>query len=204
VKSLASSRDLLVAGAFAMTGGFFAVQAGQLTLYADGVPGPGFFPLVWSVLTLLFAAVLAAKPVLSARRRQPDPARRRAAEPAQAGQTADRRSADTGALADGGRVDGGRVDGGRNAVIGTEPADAGRIGVGRALAAWGVAVLSVALLSAAGFVTAMVLLTALLLLGVEQDRRLSAICVALLLPPACHVLFALLLQVRLPQGPFGF
>jgi hypothetical protein len=186
VKSLASSRDLLVAGAFAMTGGFFAIRAGQLALYADGVPGPGFFPLVLSVLTLLFAAVLAARPVLSARRRQPDPARRPAVEPArtgrtgQTGRTADR-PVDTGALVDGGRIE-----------------------VRRALAVWGVAALSVALLSAVGFVAAMVLLTALLLLGVEQDRRLSAICVALLLPPACHVLFALLLKVRLPQGPFGF
>ncbi|MGP4017720.1 tripartite tricarboxylate transporter TctB family protein [Saccharopolyspora sp. 5N708] len=59
------------------------------------------------------------------------------------------------------------------------------------------------LMSLVGFVAAMVLLVGLLLLGMERRRDRVSIISVVAVPVAFYVLFAVLLDVRLPDGPFG-
>jgi putative tricarboxylic transport membrane protein len=54
-----------------------------------------------------------------------------------------------------------------------------------------------------GFVAAMVLLVGLLLLGMERRRDRASIVSVVAVPVVFYVLFAVLLDVRLPAGPFG-
>ncbi len=54
-----------------------------------------------------------------------------------------------------------------------------------------------------GFVAAMVLLVALLLLGMERRRDRVSVASVVAVPAAFYVLFAVLLDVRLPVGVFG-
>jgi putative tricarboxylic transport membrane protein len=54
-----------------------------------------------------------------------------------------------------------------------------------------------------GFLVAMVLLVAALMLGIERRRGPAAIATIVLTPVLAYLLFAVLLQVPLPTGLFG-
>jgi len=76
--------------------------------------------------------------------------------------------------------------------------------LGRALAVWLALVFAAFALQSVGFVVTSVVLIAVLLLGVERLRTRGALLTVILLPVACYAIFVLLLQVRLPAGPWGF
>lgn len=59
------------------------------------------------------------------------------------------------------------------------------------------------LLTPIGFVPAMMVMVAVLLLGIERLRNLQVLAVILVLPVAVYLLFAVLLGVPLPAGPLG-
>jgi putative tricarboxylic transport membrane protein len=59
------------------------------------------------------------------------------------------------------------------------------------------------LMPVVGFVAAMVLLVGLLLLGMERRSDRVSIASVVAVPVVFYVLFAVLLDVRLPDGPFG-
>lgn len=74
----------------------------------------------------------------------------------------------------------------------------------RAGGVWLVLVVGVALTGLIGFLLAMIVVAALLLLVVERSRSIGSLVTVVALPAACYLLFAVLLDVRLPTGPFGF
>lgn len=55
-----------------------------------------------------------------------------------------------------------------------------------------------------GFVAAMIVLVAVLLLGVERLRSLPAVLAIVAVPIGFFVLFDVVLRVPLPEGPLGF
>jgi Tripartite tricarboxylate transporter TctB family len=68
---------------------------------------------------------------------------------------------------------------------------------------WAALLGSSLLMPLVGFVAAMVLLVGLLLLGMERRRDRASIASVVAVPVVFYVLFAVLLDVRLPAGPFG-
>jgi putative tricarboxylic transport membrane protein len=68
---------------------------------------------------------------------------------------------------------------------------------------WAALLGSSLLMPVVGFVAAMALLVGLLLLGMERRRDRGAIVSVVAAPVAFYVLFAVLLDVRLPAGVFG-
>ncbi|MPZ60509.1 MAG: hypothetical protein GEU93_04270 [Propionibacteriales bacterium] len=73
----------------------------------------------------------------------------------------------------------------------------------RSLGLW-VAVMAAALLvGSLGFLLTMFLLVAVILFVIERRRGLSSVITAIAVPLLVWLLFAELLQVRLPAGPFG-
>jgi hypothetical protein len=167
-------RELTTAAAFALLAVVFIVAGRGLALEARGIPGPGLFPLLVAATTLVFSAALVVSAVVAPHRAP--------AVPVEAG--------DDGS-------------GGAAAEIedAEEPDGASRWR--RPMFLW-VALLGCSLLmTAVGFLAAMVLLVGILLVGMERRRdRLSYLSVVAV-PVAFYVLFALLLDVRLPTGPFG-
>jgi putative tricarboxylic transport membrane protein len=72
----------------------------------------------------------------------------------------------------------------------------------RSLGLWIALIASVALVEFIGFILAMVLLVAIVLLGIERRRGLATFATIILIPLLVYLLFASLLQVPLPTG-FG-
>lgn len=148
-------RELTTAATFALLAVVFLVGGSGLAFEARGVPGPGLFPFLVAVTTLVFSAALAGTTLLARRAATPD----------------DEVAAETGWR--------------RPAFL------------------W-VALLGCSLLMpVVGFVAAMVLLVGLLLLGMERRRDRVSIVSVVAVPVAFFVLFAVLLDVRLPAGVFG-
>ena len=73
----------------------------------------------------------------------------------------------------------------------------------RSLGLWIAILVAVLAVGVAGFLVAMVLLVAVLMLGIERRRSPSAIATIVLTPLLAYLLFAQLLQVPLPTGLFG-
>jgi putative tricarboxylic transport membrane protein len=143
-------RDLTTAAAFALLAVVFLIGGSGLAFETRGVPGPGLFPFLVAVATLVFSAALGGATLVS----QP----RAASEP----------------------------------VAWRRPAFLWAALLGCSL-----------LMPVVGFVAAMALLVALLLLGMERRRDRASIVSVLAVPVAFYLLFAVLLDVRLPAGVFG-
>ncbi len=73
----------------------------------------------------------------------------------------------------------------------------------RALGVWITIAVGVVLMPLAGFVWAMLALTAILLLGIEGLRSWRALATVVMVPLSFYLLFGVLLDVRLPAGVFG-
>lgn len=74
----------------------------------------------------------------------------------------------------------------------------------RSMIVWLAILIAVLLLELVGFLLTSAALIAALLFGVERLRSLGALLTVILIPLACYFLFVVLLQVRLPAGPWGF
>lgn len=79
-----------------------------------------------------------------------------------------------------------------------------RTELGRAMTVWLAIVIASAVIDLVGFLVTSAVLIALLLLGVERLRTWRAIMTVFLIPVVLYAVFALLLRVRLPTGPWGF
>lgn len=77
-------------------------------------------------------------------------------------------------------------------------------GTGRVLIGWLAVMVSAALLQPAGFVVSYMVLTAFLIVVVFRQTWRAAALVSVSSAAAFWVLFVLLLNVRLPAGPWGF
>jgi putative tricarboxylic transport membrane protein len=75
---------------------------------------------------------------------------------------------------------------------------------GRSMLAWFGLLAAILLLDKIGFVAASAGLIAWLLLGLEKLRSLPAVLSIVLIPTVFYAIFALLLRVPLPTGPWGF
>lgn len=78
-----------------------------------------------------------------------------------------------------------------------------RTQAGRSLGLWIAILVAVLAVDVVGFLAAMVLLVAVLMLGIERARSVPAIATIVLTPLLAYLLFAQLLQVPLPAGLFG-
>jgi putative tricarboxylic transport membrane protein len=78
-----------------------------------------------------------------------------------------------------------------------------RAQVTRSLSVWLATAGAVLLVSIIGFVLAMFVLAAVLVLGLEGKRNLTGIAVVILIPVLTYLFFSVLLQVSLPAGMFG-
>ena len=73
----------------------------------------------------------------------------------------------------------------------------------RALSLWGVVMAAALLVGPLGFPLAMLLLVGVVLFVIEGRRGLGAVLTTITIPLLSWLLFAELLQVPLPAGPFG-
>lgn len=168
--------DLLVAAAFAVLAIVFLVEGRGLPFESRGIPGPGLFPFLLSVTILGFSAVLT---LLTLRR----PARTRATVTAGAADVAPVAMADDTGIDD--------VDEGE-----------GPPSLFRSLGLWALVLAVSVSLPVLGFLPAMLLLTGVLLVGMERRRDIASLVTVVAVPVAIYLLFAALLDVRLPTGIF--
>jgi hypothetical protein len=73
----------------------------------------------------------------------------------------------------------------------------------RSMGIWGALLVTSLLVELIGFLLAMVLLVAAILLVIERRRGISTFAAVILIPLLAYLLFAALLQVPLPTGIFG-
>ncbi len=175
-----SSRDLLVAAAFTVLAAVFLVEGRDLAFESRGIPGPGLFPLLLSAGILGFSALLA---LLALRLRRRDARTPSTVEPGAAALTPT-------ALADESGLAAGAED--------DEPRS-----LQRAMGLWLLILVVCISLPVIGFLPAMLLLTGVLMLAMERRHDLTSLVSAVAVPVAFYFLFATLLDVRLPTGPFG-
>lgn len=72
----------------------------------------------------------------------------------------------------------------------------------RSVGLWGALLLAIVLVNFIGFLLAMIVLVAVLLLGIERRRGIATFVTIILVPVLVYLLFATLLKVPLPTG-FG-
>lgn len=77
-------------------------------------------------------------------------------------------------------------------------------GTGRALATWSGLMVAIALLNVLGFIVSFVFLTLLLVLVMERRSLLTTMAVAVGGALGFYFVFAAILGVPLPRGPWGF
>jgi putative tricarboxylic transport membrane protein len=73
----------------------------------------------------------------------------------------------------------------------------------RSLGLWLAILAASILVGVIGFLAAMFLLVAVILLGIEGRRSVGTIAAIILTPMLAYLLFGVLLRVPLPSGPFG-
>jgi putative tricarboxylic transport membrane protein len=147
--------DIAAGAIFIVCGVLVLTQSLPLNFYAEGVPGPGFFPTLLAIALGATGGLL-----LFTRLRRPEAALGDFALPT-------------------------------------------RMQAGRSLGMWIAILVAVLAVDVVGFLVAMVLLVAALMLGIERRRSLAAIATIVLTPLLAYLLFAQLLQVPLPAGLFG-
>lgn len=94
-----------------------------------------------------------------------------------------------------------RVRGSADEYGGFDLPDSGR--AKRVLGGMAATLVGVALFNIIGFLGSMIVLTGVLIFGVERRRGWSAVLVVVLIPLSFYALFGLLLGVRFPVGPWG-
>ena len=147
--------DIVSGVIFIACGALVLTRSLPLNFYAEGVPGPGFFPTLLAIALAITGGLL-----LVTRLRRPE-----------------------AALGD------------FELPSGTQSR--------RSLGLWVAILVAVLAVDVVGFLVAMVLLVAVLMLGIERRRGPAAIATIVLTPVLAYLLFAQLLQVPLPAGLFG-
>jgi hypothetical protein len=172
-----SRRDVAVAVAFAGLALVFLVEGRALPFEARGIPGPGLFPFLLSLAILVFSAALLVS-ALRGRRRQ----EQRVAP-------GDFELTPT-AMAD------------ESGLVSEDEDDAPR-SLLRPLALWALVLAVCVGLPYLGFLPAMIVLSLVLTVGMENRRDPMSLLSAVAVPVFFYFLFAILLEVRLPAGLFG-
>ena len=179
-----SRRDVIVAIAFAALALVFLYEGRGLPFESRGIPGPGLFPFLLAVAILCFSAGLLAGALRRPRRA---PA---LVEPGAADLTPTAVADETGLAA-----------------VGHDAADddeeGGERSLARPLGLWLLVLVVSVALPVLGFVPAMIVLTLGLTLGLERRFDPKSLAIAVAVPVLFYLLFATLLEVRLPTGPFG-
>ena len=147
--------DIAAGMIFMACGALVLTESLPLNFYAEGVPGPGFFPTLLAIALAVTGGLL-----LFTRLRRPEAALGEFALPS-------------------------------------------RPQAGRSLGLWLAILVAVLAVDVVGFLLAMVLLVAVLMLGIERAPGLVAIATIVVTPLLAYLLFAQLLQVPLPSGLFG-
>lgn len=140
---------------FLVLSGLVLVESLGLQFYAEGVPGPGFFPTLLAISLALGGAVLI---VMSLVKPAEELGQFERPTPVQAQ---------------------------------------------RSLGVWLALLIAIFAVQFVGFVLAMFLLVAALMLFIERRRSIGSIVTIVLTPLLAYLLFGALLQVRLPTGLFG-
>ena len=177
------TRDVAVAAAFAVLALVFLVEGRDLPFESRGIPGPGLFPFLLAVGILCFSVALTLV-ALGLRRRQP----KAQAAPVAVGPSAAELTPT--AVAD------------NTGIAAGDEAEEPRSQL-RALALWLLVLVVCVVLPIIGFLPAMLLLSAVLTLFMERRRDVKSLLTAVAVPIAFYLLFAMLLDVRLPAGFFG-
>ena len=147
--------DIAAGVIFIVCGALVLTRSLPLNFYAEGVPGPGFFPTLLAIVLAVTGGLL-----LFTRLRRPEAALGDFALPS-------------------------------------------RTQAGRSLGLWLAILVAVLAVDVVGFLLAMVLLVAVLMLGIERAPGPVAIATLVLTPLLAYLLFGELLQVPLPAGLFG-
>ncbi len=186
------TKDLAVAAAFALLAVVFLVEGRGLPFAARGIPGPGLFPVLLAVTILCFAAALVALTLVQRRRdaRTPKTLERSAAKPSAAAAKPGAAELTPEALAD-------------DSGLAAEVEDDEPRSLLRPFALWLLILVISVGLPILGFLPAMLLLTGVLLLGMERRHDVASLVSAVAVPVAFYYLFGTLLDVRLPTGFFG-
>lgn len=170
--------DVLSGALLAALGLFVAFQGLGLGFYDADVPGPGFFPTVLAVL-LTIAGLTLVVTRLRAHTEKPATVYAATDNATEAAAEAVTESPDE------------------------EAATRAERPYVRPLALWAVIFVASLLVGLVGFPIAMLGLTAVVLFGIERRRGIGAVVTTLAIPLLAWLLFAVLLQVPLPTGPFG-
>lgn len=178
--------DLFAAGAFGALALVFLWQGRNLRFTSDeGVPGAGFFPVLMAAATLVMAVSLAAQ------------ALRRTSRQREGGEVEPR--PDSTVLADQTGLEALHAVHADTPVLENEE-PASQL---RTILVFALIVSSAVLLPLLGFIAAMLVLSCGIMFAVERRFDPVSIACAVLLPLLTYGLFGLLLDVRLPSGPFG-
>lgn len=172
-----SRRDVLVAGAFAALALVFLVEGRSLPFEARDIPGPGLFPFLLCLTILAFSAALLVTALRGSRREE----QRVAPSDFELTPTA---------LAD------------ESGLVSEDEDDAPR-SLLRPLALWALVLAVCVGLPYLGFLPAMIILTLVLTVFMENRRDPMSLLAAVAVPAFFYFLFAILLEVRLPAGLFG-
>jgi putative tricarboxylic transport membrane protein len=147
--------DIVGGSIFVVVGAVILFQSLRLDFYAEGVPGPGFFPTVLAIVIAGTGGLLVVTRWGKSGRSFEEfrlPTRREAQ---------------------------------------------------RSLGLWGAILAASLLVGVVGFLAAMFLLVAVILLGIEGRRGVATIITIVLTPLLAYLLFGELLQVPLPTGLWG-
>lgn len=176
-----SRSDLVVGVVSIVIGALFAYQSTQLSLFQDGTPGPGLYPLVIASALGICGGLLITVNLVKQPRRRTDPA----------GEQSGGESMLVDVLE-------------HSAEPHQEPSATSWLKrAGRATLVWVAIAVGVVLLGIVGFLPAMAVLVALLLWGVERTYTVGSVAAVVLIPGAGYVIFETLLGLELPTGLLG-
>lgn len=192
--------DLFAAAAFGLLGLIFVWEGRDLAFTTeDGVPGAGFFPLLMAGATLVMALALGAQALRPAPR-SATPVAAPAATAHDAPRSADDEPpSQSTVLADQTGLESLHPIG---VAAPPEDPDDAPLSPRRTMVVWVLVLLAAVGLPVLGFIPAMLLLSGGITFGVERRFDLLSIVSAVLLPLLTYLLFGVLLEVRLPMGPF--
>lgn len=186
--------DLFASGSFTVLALVFLWSGRELRFTTEqGIPGAGFFPLLLAAATLAMSVALGVQAVR--RRSAPDSD----TGLADTGPPEQPPPSDSTVLADQTGLESlHAVDVAAPPI----PPDDEPLSPTRTMAVWGLVLAGALGLPVLGFIPAMLLLSCGIMFGVERRFDPVSIASAVLLPLLTYVLFGVLLDVRLPLGPF--
>lgn len=191
--------DLCAAAAFGALALVFLWSGRELSFTTDqGVPGAGFFPLLMAAATLLMSLALGVQALR--RPSSPGTADGSAASAAPAPARDTEPPSDSTVLADQTGLESlHAID---VAAPPTEQDDAAPLSHTRTMVVWVLVLVAALGLPVLGFIPAMLVLSCGIMFGVERRFDPVSVVCAVLLPLLVYGLFGVLLEVRLPMGPF--